>query len=85
MLRVRRPVVVGEVQGDVVVDLHDQERPKGVGGARPRISAKNVADSRLSLTDTIVWLSWTAIAPPDRLPRPAGLADGQIQRREQRR
>src|ERR1051325_11286362 len=31
--------------------------PKGSGAARPRISARNAADSRLSLAYTMVWLS----------------------------
>ena len=36
VLGIHRPVVVGEVQGDVVVDLHDQERPVGRGRPDPQ-------------------------------------------------
>src|SRR5438067_821158 len=35
--------------------------PKATGSGSPRISARNVADSRLSRAWTIVWLSLTAI------------------------
>src|SRR5215213_5101637 len=36
--------------------------PYGMGGATPSSSARKVADSRLSRTRTIVWLSWIGIA-----------------------
>ena len=68
-------MVVGEVEGNVVVDLHDQERPEGRGWATPSSSARKVADSACPRTRTMVWLSWTGIGAPWSLV-PASLATG---------
>src|SRR5439155_17551676 len=55
--------------------------PNGVGSPRPRISARKVADSRLSRTETMVWFSRIATATPSPAPE-KGFGIGEVRGRE---
>ena len=59
VLRMGCTVVVGEVERTSFATSTTRNGPEGVGSGRPRISARKVADSRLSRTRTIVWFNCT--------------------------
>jgi hypothetical protein len=63
VLWTRRAVVIGEVERDIVVDLHDEERTERGGFSQAEDLSQEGGRFRLSRTRTIVWFSCTLTVP----------------------